>query len=201
MRHCRLEILVNGNLSPSVGLQACGIDVHLIAVRLPPDGVQQALPVHVLSAFQLGENAITPIVESHGHDFLTQAKNRAQLTQLKTETLDDFPIREIQKDGSLVEQGYLHAQSGKHRGVFETNNAGADDDQVPWHLLEFVQLIGIKNALSINGDVIAVRGPGSAGHQYVLSANQMGSLIATYLDGVRIEEPRLAFEGGHVIPA
>ena len=60
--------------------------------------------MNIFPALQLRVYAVSLFIESHRHDFLTEAKHCAQLSQLKAQTLDDFPISEVQQDWSLVKR-------------------------------------------------------------------------------------------------
>ena len=144
-------------LAAAIRRQADRLQIQLIAVGLPPDGVQQRRAVNRLAALQLGEDAVAVFVEAHLHDFLAQAKYRAQLTQLEAQALDDLAVDKVQQRRPLVEQRDLHAQGREHRRILQADDAGADHDQLARQLFQFVHLVGIEDALAVDGNVSTVR--------------------------------------------
>jgi len=67
-------VLIHRNLAACVGLDPGDRDIQLIAISLAAYGVEQALPMNVLSAFQFGEYPITFFVESNRYHLLAEAK-------------------------------------------------------------------------------------------------------------------------------
>ena len=76
-------------------MQADCFNVQLVAVGPPADCVQQRLAFYGLSAFQLGEYAVAIFVETDGHHFFPEAKNRSQLAKLEAQALDDLAIGKV----------------------------------------------------------------------------------------------------------
>ena len=74
-----LEVLIHPDFSAAIGSQAGGLDVHLIAVCLTPDGVEEPLSVNIFAAFEPGKDTIALLVEPDRDHLLAQAKHRAQL--------------------------------------------------------------------------------------------------------------------------
>ncbi len=154
-----------------------------------------------LSAFQLGEDAVAVFVEADGHNFFSQTKNRTKLPKLKAEALDNLAIAKIKHRRTLVQQGDLDAQRGKHGGVFQPDDASADHDQLARQFLQVVHLVGIEDALAVNGNVRIVRRARAAGKHEVLPTQHGQAVIAGHFHGVRIQETRVAFVNGDAIAA
>src|SRR5208282_2509907 len=107
-----LKICVHDQLAATVGHQPDGLQIQLVAVRLPPDSVEQGRSVNRFSALQLGENPVAFGVEADGHNFFSEPKHCAELAKLKAEAFDNLAIAKLEQSGTLVQQGDLHAQRG-----------------------------------------------------------------------------------------
>src|SRR5258708_24235566 len=75
MRNTRLKVLVHCQLAASISSQSSRFDVHLVAVGLASDGVQQSLPADNLAALQLGEHPITFLVKTDLHHLFAQPEH------------------------------------------------------------------------------------------------------------------------------
>ena len=198
VRHRGLKMFIDDEFAAAVRFQACRLDIELIAVGLPSDGVEQSLAVNVFAAFEFGEDAVASFIQADRNDFFSQAENRSQLPQLEAEALDDFAVDEVQQGGPLIEQGDFYSERRKHGRIFQPDNSGADDHQIARNFFQAVNLIGIKDAFAVNGNISAVRRAGAAGDHDVLAANQLGAVFAFDFDGMGIEEARVAFQGGYI---
>src|SRR5262249_31799079 len=98
--------------------------------------------MHVLPAFKSGKYTIAFCIDADGNHSLAEAKDGSELTQLKAEVLNNLPVDKIQQHRTLVKQSDLGAQRGKHRSIFQTDNAGTHHDQLPRNLFQAVYLVG-----------------------------------------------------------
>ena len=102
----------------------------------------------------------------------------------------------------LVQKCDLDSQSREHGGVLQPDDAGADHHQIARHILQAVKLVGVKNSLCHRSRFQeAVRRAGAAGDKNILAAHQLRTLLAFDLDGVRIDESRIAFQGRDMVAA
>ncbi len=113
------------------------------------------------------------MIEADGNDFFSEPEYRSQLPQLEAQAFHNFAIHEIQQYGALVEQRNLDAQGREHGCVFEADDAGTHDNQVPRDFFQTVHLIGVEDAVAIHRDIGAVRGSRSAGNQDMLTTDQL----------------------------
>ena len=91
----------------------------------------------------------------------------------------------------MIEQCDFHAQGREHGRVLQANNAGAYDDQVARDFFQAVHLVGVEDSFAIDRNFVAVRGPGSAGDEDVVTAKQLRTLVVFDLKGVGIEKARI----------
>jgi hypothetical protein len=64
-----------------------------------------------------------------------------------------------------------------------------------------MHLIGVEDSFAIDRDFGVVRGPCTAGDEDMLTVKQLRTLIVFDFEGMGVEEPRVAFHDGHVVPA
>ncbi len=193
MRDRGLEVLVDNQLAAAVGLQANRFQIELVAVGLPSDRVEQGRAVNGLATLQLGKNAIAVVVKTHLNDFFTQTKHGSQLAKLEAETLHHLAIDKVQQCGTLIEQRDLHPQRREHGSIFQSDDAGAHDDQLARQLLQLVYLVGIEDAFAVDGDVGAVRRPCTTSEDKIVAAQQGVSVVAGDLHAMRVEKAGIAF--------
>src|SRR5262249_1984203 len=145
-----LEMVIDGELAAIAHSNACRTKVQLIAIGLAAYAVKQRLPMHIFAALEFGEYTIALRIDANGNYLLAQTKDRAELTQLKAEVLNNLSVDKIQQHRSLIEQSDLGAQSGKHGSIFQTDNAGAHHDEFPGNLFQAMHLIGIEDTFSVH---------------------------------------------------
>ena len=117
MRHRRLEVFVYGNLS--IGHQDCHLDVHLITISLPSDGGKQPLPMHILSALELGKYTISLPIESHRDYLLAQPNTVPSWRNWKQRLSIISWSTKSSSTGRWSGQRDLHSERGQHRRVFK----------------------------------------------------------------------------------
>ena len=176
-------------------------EIQQITVGLPADGIEQPLAVNILAAGELGEHPVALFVEADRNHFFAEPKYRAQLPQLEAQALHNFAVHEIQQDGTLIKQRDFHAQCGEHGCVFQSDNAGAHDDQVAGDFFQAMHLVGVENSFAINRNFGAVGWPRAAGDENVLTVKQLGTLVVFDFEGMGVQEARVAFKNGDVVPA
>ena len=155
--------------------------------------------MHRLAAFELGEDAVTVLVEANVHHLLAQPEYGTELPKLEAQALDDLAIGKVQQHRTLVQQRDLHSQRGEHRRILQADDAGAHDDQLARQLLQAVHLVGVEDAFAVDRDLRIVRGPGSAGDDEVLATQQGVSAVACDFDRVIVDEPGVAFVNRHPV--
>ena len=89
----------------------------------------------------------------------------------------------------------LDVQRREHRGVFEADHAGPDDDDVAREHIGLEQLVRVDDPFAVERNGVAVRGPRAAGDQHVVGGDGRRPLRRRDLEGVRIQESRAAREG------
>ena len=167
------EVFIHDQLAAAVGHQSDGFQIEQVAVGLPTDRIEQRRALDLLSAFQLGKNAVAFGVEAYGYHFFSETQDRSELPQLKAQALNDLAIAELKHRRALVQQGDFDAQRSKHRRIFQSDDPGADHNQLARQFLQVVYLVGIEDALAVNGDLRIVRGAGPAGNDEVVPRSRV----------------------------
>ena len=170
-----------------------------VAVRLPAHGVEKHVPLHLLAAFEFGENAVALLVDTDARDFFAQPKCSSHLAQVVGKRFHDLAIDEIQHNRALIDQGDLGAHRGHERGVFEAHDARTHHDDFARKAANAREFVRIEDALAVEGNIGAARGARAAGDQYVLAAQRHFIGFALHFDRVRIGKLRHSLEHGDAV--
>ncbi len=123
-----LVVLVDGDAAAIVGFDAGGGEVEVVDGALAADGVEQGVAGDLLLALQIGDDGAVGELFDAFH-FFAEAHGDAAVAQVVAERFDDFLVGEFEQLGAFFNQGDAHAEDGEHAGVFDADDAAADDDE------------------------------------------------------------------------
>ena len=125
--------------------------------------------MHFFAAFEFGKDAVTLRINADARDFFAEAKHGAHLAQVVGEGFDDFAVHKIEERRALVDQGDFGAERGQERGVLQTDDAGADDDEFARKAFHAGNAIGIHDAFVVEGNFGIARRARAASDENVLA--------------------------------
>ena len=123
-----LEVLVDGDAAAVVGFKAGGGEVEVVDGALAANGVEQRVAGDFFLALQVGDDGAVGELLDAFH-FFAQAHGDAGVAQVIAERFDDFLVGEFEQAGALLDERNADAEDGEHAGVFDADDAAADDDE------------------------------------------------------------------------
>ena len=88
-------MLVDGDASARVGVDADPVELELVGVGLPAHGVEQGVAGHPFAALQLGPHQAVVLHPYADHVF-PQPEDRVAAAHVVAERLDDLLVHEVQ---------------------------------------------------------------------------------------------------------
>src|SRR5689334_4137873 len=199
MRHRGSKVLIDDDPAPPVGGEAGRREVEQVGVRLASDGVEKRPAVHLLPALEERHDTALRIALD-ARDRLTETERRATPAHVIAQRLDHLPIDEVEEHGALIDDRDLDVQRRQHRRVLETDDAGADDDQLARQLVHVGQLIGVEDALAVERNLWRTRRSRSARDENVLRGGARRARgLRRYLDRMRVDEAGRSDDGGDAV--
>ena len=193
VRHRRAELVVDRHTAARVRFQARGGKIELVRVRLPSHRIEEGVRRQRLVALQPRHDA--PGIHADGLHLLAEPEDRFADAHVIRERVDDLPIDEVEQRRPLIDYRGLDVQRGEHRGVFQSDHAGADHDGAAGHLdVERDQLVAVEDAFPVARDVGVPRRARAAGDQHVLRLYGPRPLVRLHGERVRSGEARRSLQ-------
>jgi hypothetical protein len=104
------------------------------------------------------------------------------------EGLNDFAIGEFEQAVALFDQCDADAEDGEHAGVFDTDDAAANDDERVGQVFEAEDLVAIDDGPAVDGDLGRGGRLGADGDDDAIGFEGGFSFRASDMDVVRIDE-------------
>ncbi len=124
---------------------------------LSADGVEEALGGEAFAGFEMGLDEFCAVVGGgvtlfDFGDFFTEAEGDADLAHLILERFGDFTVEEVEEFGFALDEGDADAEGAQHAGVFDADDAAADDDDGFGEGFEFEESVGGEDGVIVKGD-------------------------------------------------
>ena len=94
-----------------------------------------------------------------------EADGHAAVAHLVDEILDDLAVDEIEHPLARLDQRHRHVEGREDGGVFDADDAAADDCQRPRQAFEFEDFVAVEDPGAVEGDEIGAIGLGAGGDQ------------------------------------
>ncbi len=146
-----LVVLVDGDAAAIVGLKAGGGEVEVVDGALAADGVEQRVAGDFFLALQVGDDGAVGELFDAFH-FFAQAHGDAAVAQVIAERFDDFLVGEFEQLVALFNEGDADAEDGEHAGVFDADDAAADDDERVGAVGKVENLVAVDDGAAVDGD-------------------------------------------------
>jgi hypothetical protein len=154
---------------------------------LPPDGVEQGVGDDAFLADKVGGNlAIGQFFDAF--HFFIEAQRGAVIAHVVGERLDHFVVGEFEKPGTLFDNDDAHAERGEHAGVFDADDAAADNDHCFRNLGHGEDLIAVDDVATVDGHFGIGGGFCAGGDHNVLRFKFQIAIAVLDSDVVRIGE-------------
>ena len=143
----------------------------------------------VLAAFEIRDDA-PALVCLNSDYFFAGTENGALAAHVVAQGFHDFRVDEIEQRRARFDQRDLDAHGDEHRGVFESDHAAADDDQLARDFVHQEKLVAGDDFLPVEGNIAGMGGARTASDQHVRRVEQMSFRLALHLDRRGVEELR-----------
>jgi hypothetical protein len=134
-------------------------------------------------------------------DGLPQTKRHTLFPHLMHEFIDRLTIDKFQESLTLVHHDHLDLKRGKHRRIFDSNDASADDDQLLGQPSQLHQVVAGEDGVSIGRDAGRRGRIRAHGDQNIRSSHCALAFRRGHGYGMKIAERRLSPNQLDVIPA
>src|SRR5262249_6041595 len=118
------------------------------------------------------------------------AEGEAALREIEDDRAPDLAVHEVEDRAPLLDDRDPRAESRRHRGVLQPDDARPDDDGLPVHAVHALDLVGVEDRLAVHGDLRIVRGPRPASDQDEVGGQAPRALRTLHFQRVRIGEAR-----------
>src|SRR5271156_2136745 len=155
-----LVVRIGFQTAARVGGDARGGEVQVAGGADAAGAGQGFVGDELLAAGQAGAHAIHAVLADQldRRNFFTQAKRHAPFAQMVDQAFDNFRIDEIQQPRAHIYQRHSNAERREHARVFASDDAGADDCERAWELVELHHVVAGKDAVAVErGALVAGR--------------------------------------------
>jgi hypothetical protein len=122
-----------------------------------------------------------------------ETQRDAPVAQLVGEIGDQFLVEEIEHGVARLDKGDMDIEGGKDRGVFDADDAGADDRDGARQFVQLQDLVAIEDVFAVEGNIVRPERLGADGNdEPVGRKGQHLARLSLDLDLVRIDEAGLA---------
>ena len=117
---------------------------------LAADGVEQRVAGDFLFAFEVGDDGAGGRLFD-ALDFFAEAEGDAGVAEVVAERLDDFAVGELEQAIAFFDERDADAEDGEHAGVFDADDAAADDDERARQRFQAEDLVAVDDGAAVDG--------------------------------------------------
>ena len=125
-RRLGAEVLIHGNSAASIGLNSGIRQVQLIHIALPPNRIEQRIPLQLLLGLQVRDDEALALL--HRFHLFPHAHGHPRIAQVIAQRFHDLLVGKLQQPRTPLDQRHAHAQRGEHATVLNSNHSATDDD-------------------------------------------------------------------------
>src|SRR5579872_1894481 len=187
------KMFVDDHLT-ALGLDADGVQPKSLGERTTADGDKGDVCLHgdriaALGRLDRRDDAFSDLVDLG--DFMPEMEFEILLLEQALELFGDLPVHPRQDTVEKFDHGHLSAETRPNRAKLEANNAGADDEQLGWWLIERERARRGDDLLLVDLDARQTRDIGTGGDDDRLGLERRRlAIFASDVDLARRDDAR-----------